>query len=1145
MKRFLAFISLLCLPAVAFATNPCVEDPDWEYSNGDPYLDTFSASMTNTTNPRPGDYVTATASAEVSHDFQMHNYDPCAVPPNVDTTVTTYPWITWTASGPVDTTSGSGDVATVQVTGSGNITITFTTGDPLVDYTLTADATVTALPPDWVYSITPPELNATYSPTTALIGQDTQINFYWSSNDGCYTMIDPNEIVPNQGPFLIQAFPINTTSTWTLYSPHAGNNVVVGAEEYTWTHPETGQTQTNQGTASADVTGTDRAPTPSPSQSPSPKPTPTPTPDGHNPTPTPTPTPGGPDPTPTPTPTSGPGPDPTKRPTPPPPVVTTGTYTCAWATGTTTAQQTQPTLGTTPILMGKQSVVWASVPNPGYGGLKSGSNCYLHKESDSHVYTKDSYERSSHSISEWTRKSKTGIWTELTTTTTIGYPEYYGPYSHDQDTDENQSWSGSYPNGSVSANWSVSLSSSYDDLINDACDALPEFDQSSFSQDLYLGSWGYWGYWGYNYGIAFTHHWSYESCEICKAQYQWLLQSSSKDVPITWAVTFTPDDVNIPPTSVILSGTVMAGGTSTDIKTIDPYNPDSEISELNSGYVDGSYNVTLLPIQLAVDANRDGYIDLDGTSDQTLKTQPYRFWLNNDDDSGEQDHPGSGKKDSNSNTIISQRDLEDFTRLWINTGGFQDAIVSGTIKVGLEWRNVTSGSPSIKIFSAVETDGGDQYLKSQTVASNQALGTGATALGTISNGGSFKFPVSFWKANDWSGISAINTGNPLRYLLFEGCTEGKGQLVLTFYQSDGTTKIGEGGSLWLDLKDIKKMYVRAKGSPDSMIDPRSNESPQPTDFADDSNGNTFSQPQDEEKNVIVYVHGIHAPGSTQAIGYNSNINVSETIFKRLWHGGYKGRFACYTWPSLTPTLGIPNLNPFGFAFNESEYRGWKYGRGLELFVASMPSDYARHVLAHSQGNAVVGSAFSSYGLSAATWIPTNGAIPISCYDSNIANYVFQFTTPDLSSNLGYRGYLEGPVNARVVNFSNNADSVTGAICEKNQISWKPDVQFTSLITRYEYSYYPGTGEVVLNYWLGGNMLSSRPVSDLHESMAMVVRSRSMAIGQGWNVGGVVNKNVDINSEYSFGDSHGAQWEWNIQNTLPYYTEIIDIIHNEE
>ena len=56
----------------------------------------------------------------------------------------------------------------------------------------------------------------------------------------------------------------------------------------------------------------------------------------------------------------------------------------------------------------------------------------------------------------------------------------------------------------------------------------------------------------------------------------------------------------------------------------------------------------------------------------------------------------------------------------------------------------------------------------------------------------------------------------------------------------------------------------------------------------------------------------------------------------------------------------------------------------------MPNGYRRHVLAHSQGSAVVAAGFRDYGLTARTWIVTQGAIPVSCYDPNPRHYVYKY-----------------------------------------------------------------------------------------------------------------------------------------------------------
>ena len=207
----------------------------------------------------------------------------------------------------------------------------------------------------------------------------------------------------------------------------------------------------------------------------------------------------------------------------------------------------------------------------------------------------------------------------------------------------------------------------------------------------------------------------------------------------------------------------------------------------------------------------------------------------------------------------------------------------------------------------------------------------------------------------------------------------------------------------------------------------------------------------------------------------------------------------------------------------------------------MPNGYKRHVLAHSQGNAVVASAFRDYSLAASTWIITQGAIPISCFDDNPIHLVFPYNTPDLAVNFGYRGYLKGKIAAKVVNFFNTRDRVTGQTWEANQSLFKPTMEFSG-ITRIEYQYFAGSGEVRLQKLFNNVLLSDRAVSDLHESMAMVVKSRSKAIGQGLNAAGEVDMPVDLYSSFGFENEHGSQWDRAIQaNVTLYFERLLDEI----
>jgi hypothetical protein len=158
---------------------------------------------------------------------------------------------------------------------------------------------------------------------------------------------------------------------------------------------------------------------------------------------------------------------------------------------------------------------------------------------------------------------------------------------------------------------------------------------------------------------------------------------------------------------------VLTPGEPVDI-TVDYSNTIYDDDPESPGYpdIDGcTLFLYLIPVGIAVDANRDGAIAFSGEArDVTSRDAPFRFWCNDDDDSNEEDHPDSSTTDSADNEITSLRDLEDFFPLHLYIGGLQDAIKTGTIKVGLAWRNVT-GTPAIRVCRAAEPDGGDKYLK--------------------------------------------------------------------------------------------------------------------------------------------------------------------------------------------------------------------------------------------------------------------------------------------------------------------------------------------------------------------------------------------------------------------------------------------------
>lgn len=574
----------------------------------------------------------------------------------------------------------------------------------------------------------------------------------------------------------------------------------------------------------------------------------------------------------------------------------------------------------------------------------------------------------------------------------------------------------------------------------------------------------------------------------------------------------------------------------------------------------------LVPVDIAVDANRDGIIKFAGNlnnpalagkpQDRTEEMKPFRFWINddNDGDSGAgEEKLGTSRKDATDGRIKSIRDLEDFTRLHIHLAGLHDEIASGTVSVGLEWRNAT-GTPSIKVYQASEEDGGAQYLKTDHEASGQILGATATALGTVSAGAPFKFPASFWQADALTERPPLSADHPNRYLIFEGSEEGKGQLVLTFWS--GSTWLGEGGSVWVDLVDVRKMYQ-------SSVE------------------DGFEKTHDETPQSIVFVHG----WNMSPVGSR---NFAETMFKRIWHRGFRGRFGYFRWntdwsDAFDKVPGVGEAAEAYFAdYNKSEYEAWRNGASqLKTFVEKLPKKYTRNIAAHSMGNIVAGSALAK-GMKVTNYAMLQAALPASCLDDRAIlqqnlpvshsvslNFwgipvplptsitVWDQASPDgdadpLTQKLAYRGILKGIAkNCNPINFYLPNDNATSYAWEINNGVTKAPGEWAN-----QYRYIPNNplgkrlfkdyGEGIFDYtW------SSR-----FESMSFAASSWGKAVGAEPRTEGAVPVGSTVNlgsptfqlptepANSGFGKQHSGQFNANIQELTPFYERLLQALDTD-
>jgi len=558
--------------------------------------------------------------------------------------------------------------------------------------------------------------------------------------------------------------------------------------------------------------------------------------------------------------------------------------------------------------------------------------------------------------------------------------------------------------------------------------------------------------------------------------------------------------------------------------------PDIETGQCGTGVV----NV----IKLQLDVNHDGVMDLSfGGPDNTSQCRPFVFWINNDDDepgifSGpDRDLPvPPNSPDYLGPYIHSERDLEDFARLWIC--GMPLLGASNGYTATLSWTNISSGSPAIKLFPAAETNGGTGYLTDTNIAYAQISAvlplriTGpGVVFAQITNGAVFTFPGDFF------------TNNADKHFLFEGAGIGSGELVLSIYQ--GTNVIAQTGS-WLDLRDVKDFYEQAyatnvtSGKPPSSL---------VSDFGVIQT--TKSTAPDETKQIIVFIHGINNTAESYEIS-------SATIFKRLYWSGYHGRFASFRWPCAY--LPWNTANPF--QYNLGEFYAFKSATALKNYLSYLRNNrpdlasYGIDLYAHSQGNVVASEAILQ-GAPFDNYILTQGAFPAHCYDTNApflqklldaeTNSVNAVQTPFYPVNGGYHGYCS-LIHGNLIDFYNTNDfalatGTTGPL----QTNWEEDQRTQkpgAFLGGPSYIYDTNT-LITTGYYTFG---SSYTVTDLQEIKALVARSRSKAVGAQGGLGGVIGSSVDLGSSaFGFGRTrteHSAQFDRPIQTVWGYYDEVL-------
>jgi len=386
--------------------------------------------------------------------------------------------------------------------------------------------------------------------------------------------------------------------------------------------------------------------------------------------------------------------------------------------------------------------------------------------------------------------------------------------------------------------------------------------------------------------------------------------------------------------------------------------PDIHANRLTLTYISSqgieisdSLPLTVLYFDLAVDGNRDRQIEFDEREDESAL-----FWVNNDHDVetfsfGDlvkvEDDEESGD-DSLDNKIPCRRDLEDFSRMQVDLGA---TVKSGQMSFSAEIvAHNKSVQPRVNIFPAVSLT--DDYLGLENDPAMSLSQVAAKMLAAVGEE-QVAFP-----------LDAAGSVETFGYL-YEGRSHGQGRFVLKA-RYNGVPVLQR--TVDLSLYDISYFYdhylVEGGGNAELTVNPKVN----PVGVDEQSSREALYQGFSDE--YVMFVHGWNVKPWEKK-------RWAETVFKRLWWQGYKGRVGLFDWPCQT----LPSLDVL-VNYDRSEYLAWNSAKALTAVLEALHREDALNIslLAHSQGNVVVGESLRLANANTVkTYVASQAALSASLY----------------------------------------------------------------------------------------------------------------------------------------------------------------------
>jgi len=365
--------------------------------------------------------------------------------------------------------------------------------------------------------------------------------------------------------------------------------------------------------------------------------------------------------------------------------------------------------------------------------------------------------------------------------------------------------------------------------------------------------------------------------------------------------------------------------------------------------------VSLLPVEIVPDYTRDGKID-QADSGKITTEKPWRFWINDDDDSGETGgtdipvaYTNGGAQDLWQPGVDGIRDLIDFFPLHFDLKAALVVMPETEFQYFLKHDSMESSIGSS--FSVLwypeaildrnpkDVTGAGSYLKNLTTAADIV----ARDLHPIPKYG-LRIP------NDV--LLAAKNGKGVA--LFEARMATEKPIQIEIRKNDGTV-LGK-VDFPVKISPVQNMFRYKFVMPGAANLGAGDVPADPPNWPD----------ADRNDKHFVFAHGYNV-NDTQSKGWGGE------AFKRLFWSGSNARFTAFGWYGyqgqtfgITPDYQVNLDNAFGTAKSFKQF--------LDLLEGE------KTVAAHSMGNVLVGSAMHDWGARPKNYFMVNAAAAKECYD---------------------------------------------------------------------------------------------------------------------------------------------------------------------